>query len=591
MQEHLSGRFQASAHSATRITGYSRSCDTCTLGAPAKVLPLRVCISCSSPFLATNSVLPPEICTGTAITREDIFTTLRDNGMLTLKAVQPESIDGDVAPPTPSKTSKRKRRPTGGRRTTSRANRRPSVSIESRVGSEGPGSPFAKSPRASFDTTASGPKTSDADKDDEENVIVPHPSQYTITWDAELVSGKLDKWAAKGYLVIRPENLEWSPYLLSRTGEDTEMSGRPEEMLGTEVPTHSLMVPTPTPAAPAKGKMPLGPSKLSKVVTLPAASLMPPIALTNNHNSAGALGDFATLALAHEKQSQEQADHALAALLAEEERVAMDALSSPRRTRSAASVTPSGLGHVAGPSAAEHQSSPTPVVPSKRKRATQPRTRESAGAVSVPSGWAAAEEEGQEDEEGKRATRAKRARTSMGVSSVPAGIVEEPQPSRRRPRAPKPAANTAHGTMASIDTYFPPIQSASSSSVRRNRKRTSAAAAATTPEESTELLHDAELDAVPLLRRSSEPLGTSVDSITGETQTPPSGDADTSHPVVIVTADQQLSGTPFVIPVAEKRAAVELHGALADVRVNANGDLNQVEDEDEDAEGEDDPDA
>lgn len=42
------------------------------------------------------------------------------------------------------------------------------------------------------------------------------PAEYEIVWDREKVSQYLRAWEAKGYLQLKPEKLQWSPYVLTR---------------------------------------------------------------------------------------------------------------------------------------------------------------------------------------------------------------------------------------------------------------------------------------------------------------------------------------------------------------------------------------
>jgi len=44
------------------------------------------------------------------------------------------------------------------------------------------------------------------------------PTDYSIHWDSEKVRDYLEKWEKKGYLKVKPEKLKWSPFLLARNG-------------------------------------------------------------------------------------------------------------------------------------------------------------------------------------------------------------------------------------------------------------------------------------------------------------------------------------------------------------------------------------
>lgn len=53
------------------------------------------------------------------------------------------------------------------------------------------------------------------DDDRAKGPFVP-PVSYEIHWDSEVVAHYLAKWESKGYLTLKPENLRWSPFLVSR---------------------------------------------------------------------------------------------------------------------------------------------------------------------------------------------------------------------------------------------------------------------------------------------------------------------------------------------------------------------------------------
>ncbi|KAG5653382.1 hypothetical protein H0H81_000769 [Sphagnurus paluster] len=42
------------------------------------------------------------------------------------------------------------------------------------------------------------------------------PKHYQIVWDRDKVTEYLSRWEAKGYLKLKPEKLQWSPYILTR---------------------------------------------------------------------------------------------------------------------------------------------------------------------------------------------------------------------------------------------------------------------------------------------------------------------------------------------------------------------------------------
>ncbi|RDB25851.1 Histone acetyltransferase KAT7 [Hypsizygus marmoreus] len=53
------------------------------------------------------------------------------------------------------------------------------------------------------------------------------PTHYDIEWDRDKVDSYLRNWEAKGYLTLKSEKLQWSPYLLTR--KDKEEKEREEE--------------------------------------------------------------------------------------------------------------------------------------------------------------------------------------------------------------------------------------------------------------------------------------------------------------------------------------------------------------------------
>lgn len=54
------------------------------------------------------------------------------------------------------------------------------------------------------------------DDDSVKGPFIP-PASYTISWDRARVAEYLAKWHSKGYLILKPENLKWSPFLVART--------------------------------------------------------------------------------------------------------------------------------------------------------------------------------------------------------------------------------------------------------------------------------------------------------------------------------------------------------------------------------------
>lgn len=132
-------------------------------------------------YLATAPDGPrlEDICIATSMTMEDVHTTLTQQDMITARDATPPHVR-----PSPGQSIKfpkgRKngiaRRHLQRTQTTDRA--------EQREASKGP--------------------------------FVP-PTQYEIRWDRERVAEFLRTWEAKGYLTLKPEKLQWSPYILAKT--------------------------------------------------------------------------------------------------------------------------------------------------------------------------------------------------------------------------------------------------------------------------------------------------------------------------------------------------------------------------------------
>ncbi|KAG6909967.1 hypothetical protein DXG01_014236 [Tephrocybe rancida] len=123
-----------------------------------------------------------DISTATCMTIEDIFTTLTQQGMISAREATPPPVK-----PLPGQSIKinRGRKSNIARRHLQRSQTNPSTP-------EPPKGPFAA------------------------------PTHYEIVWDRDKVSHQLRAWEAKGYLRLRPEKLQWSPYVLTRRDKAEE---------------------------------------------------------------------------------------------------------------------------------------------------------------------------------------------------------------------------------------------------------------------------------------------------------------------------------------------------------------------------------
>ncbi|KAG6898214.1 hypothetical protein C0992_003326 [Termitomyces sp. T32_za158] len=130
-------------------------------------------------YLETAPDLPrlEDISTSTSMTIEDIFNTLTQQEMISARELTPPPVK-----PLPGQSIKiNKGRKSGNvsRRNLQRAQTQSAVP-----------------------ETSKGPFVA--------------PAQYEITWDPDKVSQYLRVWESKGYLQIKPEKLQWSPYVLTR---------------------------------------------------------------------------------------------------------------------------------------------------------------------------------------------------------------------------------------------------------------------------------------------------------------------------------------------------------------------------------------
>lgn len=66
-------------------------------------------------------------------------------------------------------------------------------------------------------------QTQDKDSDGLKGPFVP-PKNYEIQFDREKVAQYLRNWEAKGYLRLRPDKLQWTPYLITRAPKSLEAS-------------------------------------------------------------------------------------------------------------------------------------------------------------------------------------------------------------------------------------------------------------------------------------------------------------------------------------------------------------------------------
>lgn len=74
-------------------------------------------------------------------------------------------------------------------------------------------------------SSSSRPHESDAHSE----LVPPIPSAYRIAWDPDVVRAHVERYDGKGYLRLRPERLQWSPFLVTRYGVDPPPAEPPSE--------------------------------------------------------------------------------------------------------------------------------------------------------------------------------------------------------------------------------------------------------------------------------------------------------------------------------------------------------------------------
>ena len=121
-----------------------------------------------------------DICHGTSMTVEDVYNTLVQLNMISYRQATPPAVR-----PSPGQTIKY---PKGRKNGIARRHLQRSLTHDD------------KEPEVS-----KGP------------FIL--PKHYKVFWDKAQVEEYLQGWEAKGYVKLRPEKLQWSPYLLSRNAD------------------------------------------------------------------------------------------------------------------------------------------------------------------------------------------------------------------------------------------------------------------------------------------------------------------------------------------------------------------------------------
>ncbi|KDQ56969.1 hypothetical protein JAAARDRAFT_58448 [Jaapia argillacea MUCL 33604] len=174
---------------------------------------------------APNDLRLEDISAATSMTIEDIYNTLLQQNMITVREVTPPP-----ARPAPGQSIKIMR----GR----------------------------KSGVARRQLQRNQPK-------EEEKAAAPFvaPTEYEIHWNREHVERYLSAWEGKGYLTLRPEKLKWSPFLLARVKKTDTVIPAPEA-------SSSSLVQTPD-ATEAPDHPPSAPSTSAPKQSPPPSSVQP----------------------------------------------------------------------------------------------------------------------------------------------------------------------------------------------------------------------------------------------------------------------------------------------------------------------------
>ncbi|KAJ6466597.1 hypothetical protein C8R47DRAFT_990795 [Mycena vitilis] len=132
-------------------------------------------------YLATAPDRPrlEDICMATSMTMEDVHATLMQQEMITVQETAPPRIK-----PSPGQSIKF---PKGRKNGVARRHLQRTQTAKNRADPDAAKGPFVA------------------------------PTQYEIHWDRDKVAEYLSNWRSKGYLQLRAEKLQWSPYILART--------------------------------------------------------------------------------------------------------------------------------------------------------------------------------------------------------------------------------------------------------------------------------------------------------------------------------------------------------------------------------------
>jgi hypothetical protein len=158
--------------------------------------------SCETSIGRSMPTFPSGISAATSMTITDIVTTLREQNMLVADEMPHSPLPRSPAGVKGGKNKHTRPRPRSQFFSSSRRN--PSRKVTS-----------------TKDDNHSEPR-------------IPSPGSYTIQWDRAEVEAYLARWHAKGYLILNPNRLKWSPYLLTRGGLMLKSDTAPSQAIGAD---------------------------------------------------------------------------------------------------------------------------------------------------------------------------------------------------------------------------------------------------------------------------------------------------------------------------------------------------------------------
>lgn len=147
------------------------------------------------------------------MTLEDVYDTLAQQSMIFIREPTPPPIK-----PIPGQAI---------RLTKNRRNGSHPGSSSLRRSKSSPNQLYKAQPRQKSQDTPGVNGTGNGHHDGSGGPFVP-PKHYEIRFDREKVKAFLRNWESKGYLILKSEKLQWTPYFMTRGGSGDSSSGNEE---------------------------------------------------------------------------------------------------------------------------------------------------------------------------------------------------------------------------------------------------------------------------------------------------------------------------------------------------------------------------